>query len=98
MRQHVERLPLLHHVVLPVAVPRLDPSEAVRLHLPAYLAADSIGSQQRFHAGPNTLEPKAVDRVASDRSSCVDREVGSSPVLREPLIPFGSSGCVALFA
>jgi len=32
------------------------------------------------------------------RSRFVYRDAGSSPFLREPLIPFGSSGCVALFS
>ena len=38
----------------------------------------------------------AVDSLG--RSPFVYREAGSSPFLREPLIPFGSSGCVALFS
>ena len=39
-----------------------------------------------------------VDSVASlGRSPFIYRKAGTSPFLRELLIPFGSSGCVALF-
>ena len=39
-----------------------------------------------------------VDSVGSlERSPFIYRKAGTSPFLRELLIPFGNSGCVALF-
>jgi len=64
-----QRVALLGHVVMPVVVPGLNASQAVRLKMTSHFSTNSMGRKERLDTGADALQLETVDRVADDITS-----------------------------